>query len=211
LSDLATLTSPDPALPLLLYIAASHSAVSAALVQEKERDDKTQQFPMYYVSEVLTNSKCNMAELDKISLLRGIQNTSHFKQGPLGTTQKSESICKNSKVGSGTIRIQHHFRAQNNNQITNHGRFHRRLDRTCGAITGAHRNGLDYALQWRMVSRRGRRRVDHHITRRSQAQICHAPQLCSRVRQMHKQHSRIRSSHPWTLQVVSPRRDYMHH
>jgi hypothetical protein len=46
LSDLATLTSPYLALPLLLYIAASHSAVSAALVQEKERDDKAQQCPV---------------------------------------------------------------------------------------------------------------------------------------------------------------------
>jgi hypothetical protein len=66
LSDLATLTSPDPALPLL-YIATLHSAVSATLVQEKERDDKTQQCPVYYVSKVLTCSKCNMTELEKIS------------------------------------------------------------------------------------------------------------------------------------------------
>jgi hypothetical protein len=34
LSDLATLTSPDPSLLLLLYIAASPCTVSAALVQE---------------------------------------------------------------------------------------------------------------------------------------------------------------------------------
>jgi hypothetical protein len=67
LSDLATLTSPDPSLPLLLYIAASHSAVCAALVQENDRDDKNQQCPIYYVSEVLTTSKCNMTELEKIS------------------------------------------------------------------------------------------------------------------------------------------------
>jgi hypothetical protein len=67
LSDLSTLTSLDPALPLLLYIAASHSAVSAALVQEKERDDKAQQCPVYFVSEVLTSSKFNMTELEKIS------------------------------------------------------------------------------------------------------------------------------------------------
>jgi hypothetical protein len=67
LSDLATLTSPNPSLPLLLYIAASHCAVSVALVQEQDRDGKNQQFPMYYVSEVLTTSKCNMTELEKIS------------------------------------------------------------------------------------------------------------------------------------------------
>jgi hypothetical protein len=40
ISDLATLTSPDPSLPLLLYIVASHYAVGAALVQEQDRDDK---------------------------------------------------------------------------------------------------------------------------------------------------------------------------
>jgi hypothetical protein len=40
LSDLATLTSPDPGLPMLLYITASPSAVSAALVQEKTRQGK---------------------------------------------------------------------------------------------------------------------------------------------------------------------------
>jgi hypothetical protein len=67
MSNLATLTSPDPSLPLLLYIATSHYAVSAALVQEQDRDGKNQQCPVYYVSEVLTTSKCNMTELEKIS------------------------------------------------------------------------------------------------------------------------------------------------
>jgi hypothetical protein len=67
MSDLATLTSPDPALPLLLYIAASPSTVSAALVQERSRKGKTHQCPVYFVFEVLTTSKCNMAELEKIA------------------------------------------------------------------------------------------------------------------------------------------------
>jgi hypothetical protein len=64
---LAILTSPDPTLPLLLYIAASPYAVSAALVQEQDREGTTRQCPVYYVSEVLTTSKCNMTELEKIS------------------------------------------------------------------------------------------------------------------------------------------------
>jgi ribonuclease HI len=67
LSDLAILTSPDPSLPLLLYIAASPHAVSVALVQEQNREGTTRQYPVYYVSEVLTASKCNMTELEKIS------------------------------------------------------------------------------------------------------------------------------------------------
>jgi hypothetical protein len=67
LSELEILTSPDPSLPLLLYVAASPNAVSAALVQEQTREGTTKQFPVYYVSEVLTTSKCNMTELEKIA------------------------------------------------------------------------------------------------------------------------------------------------
>jgi hypothetical protein len=65
LSELATLTRPDPSLPLLLYIAASPHAVSTVLVQEQDREGTTRQCPVYYVSEVLTTSKCNMTELEK--------------------------------------------------------------------------------------------------------------------------------------------------
>jgi ribonuclease HI len=67
LLDLAILTSPDPSLPLLLYIAALPHAISAALVQEQNREGTTRQCPVYYVSEVLTASKCNMTKLEKIS------------------------------------------------------------------------------------------------------------------------------------------------
>jgi hypothetical protein len=65
LSELAILTSPNPSLPLLLYIADSPHAVSAALVQEQDREGTIKQYPVYYVSEVLTTSKCNMTELEK--------------------------------------------------------------------------------------------------------------------------------------------------
>jgi ribonuclease HI len=67
LSELAILTSPDPSLSLLLYIAASPQAVSAALVQEQNREGSFRQCPVYYVSEVLTPSKYNMTELEKVA------------------------------------------------------------------------------------------------------------------------------------------------
>jgi hypothetical protein len=67
LTDLAILTSLDPLLLLLLYIAASPYAVSTTLVQEQNREGTTQQCPVYYISEVLMASKCNMIELEKIS------------------------------------------------------------------------------------------------------------------------------------------------
>jgi hypothetical protein len=67
LSALATLTSPDPSLPLLLYVAASPHVVSVTLVQEQDREGTTRQCLVYYISEVLTTSKCNMTELEKIA------------------------------------------------------------------------------------------------------------------------------------------------
>jgi hypothetical protein len=67
LSELAILTSPNSLLPLLLYVAALPHAVSAALLQEQDREGTTRQCPVYYVSEVLMTSKCNMMELEKLS------------------------------------------------------------------------------------------------------------------------------------------------
>jgi hypothetical protein len=59
LIDLTTLTPPTPGAPLLLYMAASHFAVSAALVEEKVEGEATKQVPVYFVSEVLSLSKKN--------------------------------------------------------------------------------------------------------------------------------------------------------
>jgi hypothetical protein len=50
-----------PGAPLLLYVVASHSAVSAALVQEKLEGQTKKQVPVYFVSEVLSFSKKNYA------------------------------------------------------------------------------------------------------------------------------------------------------
>ena len=66
LIDLTTLTPPTPGAPLLLYVAASHSAVSAALVQEKLEGQVKKQVPVYFVSEVLSISKKNYTELEKV-------------------------------------------------------------------------------------------------------------------------------------------------
>ncbi len=64
LIDLTTLTPPTPGAPLLLYVAASHSAVSAALVQEKLEGQVKKQAPIYFASEVISLSKKNYTELD---------------------------------------------------------------------------------------------------------------------------------------------------
>jgi hypothetical protein len=66
LIELTTLTSPSLETPLLLYVAASHAAVSAALVQEKQDGQARKPVPVYYVSEVLSASKKNYTKLEKV-------------------------------------------------------------------------------------------------------------------------------------------------
>jgi hypothetical protein len=66
LIDLTTLIPPSPGAPLLLYVATSHSAVSAALVQEKLDGQVKKQSPVYFISKVLSLSKKNYTELEKV-------------------------------------------------------------------------------------------------------------------------------------------------
>jgi hypothetical protein len=66
LIQLTTLTPPSSGAPLLLYVAASHFAVSAALVQEKKDGQTKKQVPVYFVPKVLSPSKRNYIELEKV-------------------------------------------------------------------------------------------------------------------------------------------------
>jgi hypothetical protein len=66
LIQLTTLTPPSSEAPLLLYVATFHVAVSAALVQERQYDQAKKQVPVYFVSEVLSPSKRNYTELEKV-------------------------------------------------------------------------------------------------------------------------------------------------
>jgi ribonuclease HI len=82
LIDLTTLTPPAPGAPLLLYVVASHSAVSAALVQEKLEGQIKKQALVYFVSEVLSLSKKNYTELEKVlyAVLMASRKLRHYFQ-----------------------------------------------------------------------------------------------------------------------------------
>jgi hypothetical protein len=82
LIDLTTLTPPSPGAPLLLYVAASHSAVSAALVQEKQDGQVKKQAPVYFVFKVLSLSKKNYTELEKVlyAVLMASSKLRHYFQ-----------------------------------------------------------------------------------------------------------------------------------
>jgi hypothetical protein len=62
LIDLTTLTPPSSGTLLLLYVVASHDAVSAALRQKKQDGQVKRQAPIYFVAEVLSLSKKNYTE-----------------------------------------------------------------------------------------------------------------------------------------------------
>jgi hypothetical protein len=82
LIDLTTLTPPVLGAPLLLYVAALYSTVSAALVQEKLEGQAKKQVPIYFVSEVLSLSKKNYTELEKVlyAVLMASRKLRHYFQ-----------------------------------------------------------------------------------------------------------------------------------
>jgi hypothetical protein len=82
LIDLTTLTPPSSGAPLLLYVAASHSAASVALVHEKLYGQVKKQAPVYFVSEVLSLSKKNYTELENVlyAVLMASRKLRHYFQ-----------------------------------------------------------------------------------------------------------------------------------
>jgi hypothetical protein len=52
--------------PLLLYVAAFQTVISAVLVQEKQDEQTKKQVTIYFVSEVLSPLKRNYIELEKV-------------------------------------------------------------------------------------------------------------------------------------------------
>jgi hypothetical protein len=66
-SNMTKLCPPKPKSPVLLYVSASNSAVSAVVVQENDEEGKLKQIPIYFASEALSGSKIFYSELEKIA------------------------------------------------------------------------------------------------------------------------------------------------
>jgi hypothetical protein len=80
IEKMAILSPPSPSEPLLLYVAASKAAVSAALVREVKTEKGKLQSPVYFVSEALAGSKLLYSELEKIAytLIMATRKLRHY-------------------------------------------------------------------------------------------------------------------------------------
>jgi hypothetical protein len=84
LEHLQILSSPEGGQTLILYVSATHAAVSEALAVEKEtmHNGKTvkQQFLVYFILEVLIGSKKFYSEMEKICYIVNMsaQNLWHY-------------------------------------------------------------------------------------------------------------------------------------
>jgi hypothetical protein len=96
-------------------VAASHSAVSAALVQEKQDGQVKRQALVYFVSEVLSLSKKNNTELEKVlyAVLMASRKLRHYFQAyhiivpssqPLKDTMRNREATKGLENGRQGLR-----------------------------------------------------------------------------------------------------------
>jgi hypothetical protein len=67
LEEVAVMSKSSPKADLLRYIAATDTAVSAILVEERMEADALKQFPIYYVSETLSGLKLFYSEMEKMA------------------------------------------------------------------------------------------------------------------------------------------------
>jgi hypothetical protein len=114
LENLAILKSPEDKAKLLLYIAASASAVSAALVEEKYEEGNLKQILIYFVSKALTRAKKFYLELEKMTyaMVMATRKLKHYFQSysiTIATSYPLREILENkessARIGKWAIKL----------------------------------------------------------------------------------------------------------
>jgi hypothetical protein len=104
IQNLSMLASPQPGQLLILYVLATHTVVSRALVQERETSKEgrksSHQIPIYFVSEAIAGSKKYFSEMEKICYVvvmsaRKLQDYFEAHRVRVLTNQPLNDIFKN--------------------------------------------------------------------------------------------------------------------
>jgi hypothetical protein len=143
IQKLLTMASPQPGQPLILYVSATHTVVSRALVQEIETSngDKKMlhQVPIYFVSEALARSKKYYLEMEKIcyAVVMSARKLQHYFEAhtvKVLTNQPLKDIFGNhdssGRIGKWTMELSEYVIdfEKRTAIVTSPGRFHSRLD-----------------------------------------------------------------------------------
>jgi hypothetical protein len=82
LSTTPILASPLPKEPMFLYISATNRVVNAVVVVEQEEEGKSVQWPVYFLSKVLSTSKQNYPHYQKMtySVYMAAKKLKHYFQ-----------------------------------------------------------------------------------------------------------------------------------
>ena len=101
------MTSSDLKEPLLLYISASQTAISAALVLESTVEGRQKQFPVYFVSEALSGSKLFYLELEKVAyaVIMSARKLRHYLEGHKITVETNQQLHDLSNNREASARI----------------------------------------------------------------------------------------------------------
>jgi hypothetical protein len=96
LAQMTKLSPPAPGKELLLYLSASKSAVSAALVQEMMIEGHLKQVPVYFVSEALSGAKLLYSEYEKFAyaLLMTTRKLKHYFESHSVVVVIDKPLCK---------------------------------------------------------------------------------------------------------------------
>jgi hypothetical protein len=105
LIKLTTLSPPSPGVPLLLYVSASQSTMSAALVQEVVDEGVKRKMDVFIVSKVLGPSKRNYTEMEKVMyvVLMDSRKLQHYFQSHniiVPSSQPLKDIIRNREASS---------------------------------------------------------------------------------------------------------------